>query len=111
MPALHAHLAATSDCRQGSARKRSKIALRFSAVGENAPSPKALAGARELGEKENFLSPLRGSNCQYRNPRLTPWATFYRCSAAICQRSQELICARARLVASRIGIKSAGFFG
>src|SRR5882762_5388981 len=31
---------------------------------------------------ENFLSPLRGSDCQYRNPRLTPWATFYSCSAA-----------------------------
>jgi len=64
-----------------------------------------------IPDDENFLSPLRGSDGQYRNPRLTPWATFHRCSAAICQRSQELICARARLVASRIGIKSAGFFG
>jgi len=55
---------------------------------------------------ENFLSPLRGSDCQYRNPRLTPWATFHRCSAAICHRSQKLTCDRARLLTSRIEIKS-----
>jgi len=39
-----------------------------------------------------FLSPFRGSDFQYPGPRLTPWATFSRCSAAICRLFQWPIC-------------------
>src|SRR5207244_12347960 len=38
------------------------------------------------------LSPRRGSDRSYCNPRLTPWATFYRCSAATGRRSQKPTC-------------------
>ena len=31
---------------------------------------------RQSWVQEDFLSPLRGSNFQYPNPRLTPWATL-----------------------------------
>src|SRR5438046_1245688 len=36
-----------------------------------------------------FAAPI----AQYHNPRLTPWAIFYRCSAAIFHCSQKLLCA------------------
>src|SRR2546426_3871602 len=62
------------------------------AVRKNAPSPRAPSGDR-IAAEEIFLSPLRGSDCQYRNPRLTPWATASRCSAAIFHRSQKPLCA------------------
>src|SRR6266480_4698881 len=46
-----------------------------------------------IAAKENCLSPLCGSDCKSDNPRLTPWAIFYRCSAANCRRSEKRICA------------------
>jgi len=57
--------------------------------GKNAIIKSPVKGDR-IPAGENFLSPLRGSDCLYRDPRLAPWATFHRCSAAIRQRSQEL---------------------
>src|SRR6266480_1382295 len=54
-----------------------------------------------IGAKENFLSPLGDSDCQNRNPRLTPWATFNRCSAAMCRRFEEFSFLAAEVVVNK----------
>src|SRR5438105_3804703 len=56
---------------------------------------------RQNWAKEDFLSPPRGSDCQSRNPRLTPWATFYRCSAARCFRFEEFSFLAAEVVVNK----------
>ena len=46
---------------------------------------------RQSCVQEDFLSPLRGSDSQYPNPRLTPWATL----SPLLRSYQKWICAQA----------------